>query len=182
MWNASSFGAALAAAAVAANASYGPTTIEEAGRTMFSPSNTLLTFAVADEPTAYAASIANGTGASGPAAPIFGFNGRCYQEKMPHVLRRGCCRCFGFANCSVDERTDATHIMTAAPYYGGGPTPFPEPEMRQYVQVNARCGKYRLALSGLCWQQHIRVQYLCVVINASTQSLNTIVVSIVRIE
>ena len=27
------------------------------------------------------------------------------------------------------------------------------------------------ALFGFCWQQHIRVQYLCVVINASTQSL-----------
>ena len=41
----------------------------------------------------------------------------------------------------------------------------------KYVQANARCGKYRLALFGYCWQQHITVQYLCVVINASTQSL-----------
>lgn len=132
-WGAPSFDRALSAAAIAATSRSPPTGLLDAGATMFSPSNALLSFAVAFEPTAYDAAI---VGTAATPAPVFGFNGRCYQAPVAAVLRPGCCRTFGFANCSDAERVDALHIMSAHPWYGGGAEPYPVGEMRRVADAH----------------------------------------------
>lgn len=110
MWRTASFSEALFAAASEAHARFNATGLSDAGPTMFSPVNALLSYAVLSEPQSYTVAIAGG---GGPAALIYGVNQMCYHEAMSTVLRHGCCRSFGFTNCSLSEMKDTLHVMSS---------------------------------------------------------------------
>lgn len=127
-WRTSTFAEALIAAVQSARERFTPTRRDDRGRIMFSPANALVSFATSIEPQAYEVALV-GLNRSERASPAFGFNNRCYQENISAILRPGCCRLFHFANCTVAERENYLHLMSAYPHDGGGPLPFTEESM-----------------------------------------------------